>query len=82
MKRSLLSYWHLITANGTNSTLDISTESLSNMSATLVNAVQLNVLGGVLNITLLSVDVTESVPEPGGMCSTASDDRLCQFNNT
>lgn len=51
------------TTNGTSTGL--STDQMGNVSTTLVNAVQLNVIGGVLNVTILTVDITEPLPEPG-----------------
>ena len=51
--------------NTTNSTMGLSTEVLTNVSSTLVNAVQLNMLEGVLNVTIVTVDMSEAVPSPG-----------------
>ena len=50
-------------SNATNATV-MSAAELGNVSATLVNAVQLNTLGDALNVTILGADITEPLPEP------------------
>ena len=52
-------------SNNTNAVV-FTAEEMGNLSSSLVNAIQLNVLGDVLNIDILSVDVVEPLPAPGG----------------
>ena len=56
---------------GVPSANDLSLQSLQQLSSTIVTAYQMQTLGGVMNVTILSMDLTQPPPAPGSVEWTA-----------
>ena len=56
---------------GAPSVNDLSLQSLQQLSSTIVTAYQMNTLGGVMNVTILTMDLTQPPPAPGSVEWTA-----------